>query len=100
MGGPEQAVEVYEQAGVAALFIFLYVGTMGLFIWTLMKYRKEDLETKEKLAQIIERNTSERQKGNELLDKLCNRVEADDRRVSDLLTYLKARDDARRYGDD
>ena len=79
MSGTE-AYELYKNGGVAGLFIVLYISTLGLLIWLLIKDRSKEILRIEKLAEVLTTVTHTLDKGNQLL------------------TYLKARDDGRRNG--
>ena len=91
-------LEVYEKAGVAALFIVMYLTTVWFLIRLLIKDRQKEIDRTEKLTQVIIGVTQTLKEVVAVNDKLKTSVAEKDNRLAEFLAYIKARDEARRNG--
>lgn len=54
---PTDVLMVYEKLGVAGIFIFLYAGTMILFIRQLKREKREAVDRERKMLKVVLGNT-------------------------------------------
>jgi len=92
-------LEVYEKAGVAGLFIVLYITTIWFLIRVLMKdkqrivdmYEKET-ERVERLATIVQSNTDSNKQMVRVAVELKDAVQEDTKVQREMMAYFKAKD--------
>lgn len=98
MGGVE-ALETYKEAGVAGLFIVMYVTTVWFLIRMLMKDKQsilkqidaERVRTQE-MTKIVEENAGALRQTAEIIKELKDTIQRDTDAHRELITYWKARD--------
>lgn len=95
----EGALEVYEKAGMAGVFLVLYVTTVWFLIRMLAKDKAQiiaDLQSERTrtvaMAQIVQGNTESNRQVIEVMRELKGVVEKDAEAQRELIAYFKAKD--------
>lgn len=93
------ALEVYEKAGMAGVFLVLYVTTVWFLIRMLAKDKAQiikDLQSERErtvaMARIVEGNTESNRQVIDVMRELKGVVEKDAEAQRELIAYFKARD--------
>jgi tRNA(Phe) wybutosine-synthesizing methylase Tyw3 len=85
--------QIYKEFGVAALFIVMYVTTVWFLIRTLMQDRLKEVKRTEKVVELIVTSNAVLARNTEILEKLKEAIETEERKSSELLTYLRTKDE-------
>lgn len=95
----EGALEVYEKAGMAGVFLVLYVTTVWFLIRMLAKDKAQiitdlhgERERTVAMAQIVQGNTESNRQVIEVMRELKGVVEKDAEAQRELIAYFKAKD--------
>jgi len=87
-----EALKVYQEYGVGALFLVMYVVTIFAFVRSLTQGRDKEIMRCERLAMLAESMTAASIAQTNILTQLRDSIEADRRETEQLHAYLKARD--------
>jgi len=93
-----EAAKLYQEWGVAALFIVMFAITLGFLIRLLVKGKDKEIERTEKLANILMQNAHSMDEYADVVRALQVCVDKEARASTELLTYFRTRDDMRRQG--
>jgi tRNA(Phe) wybutosine-synthesizing methylase Tyw3 len=88
-----ETYQVYKEFGVAALFIVMYVTTVWFLIRTLVQDRAKEIKRTETVVELIVTSNAVLARNTEILEKLKETIENEERRSSELLTYLRTKDE-------
>ena len=85
--------KIYKEFGVAALFIVMYVTTVWFLIRTLVQDRAKEVKRTEKIVEVVAASNVVLSRNTDILEKLKETIDNEERRSSELLTYLRAKDE-------
>lgn len=89
---PATAWEVYEKAGLAGLFLFMYLTTVGYLIYSLVIQQREAKETTKMVVKALEESTAMNERCATAMEKLNSSVDAQSKMLNEFVAYLKGRD--------
>lgn len=84
--------QIYRDAGVAALFILLYVTTLKMFITDLKEQRKQGIENTEKVIKALETSSTAMANSTFVLREAKSSIEQNTRQTAEFVAYIKGRD--------
>jgi len=93
---PVDAVTIYRDAGVAALFIVLYLTTLYFFIRDLREQRVAAHVNAEKMVKALENSERTTQQAIECMNQVKETISLHATQTAEFIAYLEGRDDARR----
>ncbi len=88
-------LEVFQQLGVAGLFIAMYLTTIKYFYKELKESKKDVQTSAEKQAAALESSTRAIESSVEIGEKVVSGLDAVKAQTSEFIAYLKGRDDGR-----
>jgi DNA-binding MarR family transcriptional regulator len=94
--GPSDAVAIYKEAGIAVLFIVMYLTTLIFFIRDLREQRVVAQATTEKMIKALESSEHTSKQAIESMEQVNSTLQLNARQTAEFIAYLEGRDDARR----
>jgi hypothetical protein len=94
--GPSDAVAIYKEAGIAVLFIVMYLTTLVVFIRDLREQRTAAQANTEKMIKALESSENINKQAIECMEQVDSTLQLNARQTSEFIAYLEGRDDARR----
>jgi hypothetical protein len=88
----ETAWTVYEKAGLAGLFLLMYLFTVGYLIRSLVRQQKEGKEETAMIVHALESSTAMNEKCADLMDRVSTATEQQSRALSEFIAWMKGRE--------
>lgn len=90
--GVEQGYEVWQKAGVAALFVLLFLSILVYLLKELKHNNEQNLAMTEKMIKALEGSTETGKQQVETMSKLCGVINESGHQTESFLAYMKMRD--------
>ncbi|MFH1303776.1 MAG: hypothetical protein ABIK07_22185 [Planctomycetota bacterium] len=85
--------KIYREFGVAALFIAMYITTVWFLIKKLMQDRIQEVKRTKEIVEVVMTSNMVLSKNTEILEKLKSAIESEEKKSSELLMYLRTKDE-------